>query len=247
MKHAVSVSAFLTANLFAAFAHAESLARPLPEDGTWARYKFTIDFVDASGKSSPSAGTLTVRSVGRKKIDGRWYRWIERTKDFTEGEIKAKSTAKLLFDEKKLETGEPWADCLREAYDQVEADGSKYEIESLNINESVPRKLLQTMVGPFFPNNEDAKQLIEDVEIKSALGSLKCKGFTRKSDQKTLNGSMDEDIYTIRLHDKSPFGVVAWDFEGVRRNQGKIVHTTKHKYVLEKTGNDAKSEMPERK
>ena len=62
----------LTAGLYA-----DGLIRRLPADQTWASYDVATTIIHQDGSRTDSTGTLVVRSVGKTRINGREYRWLE--------------------------------------------------------------------------------------------------------------------------------------------------------------------------
>ena len=220
---------------------AEGLLYQLPVDGVWARFEMVQTHWKTSGNS---IGTLTVSSVGTEEIDGRKCRWIEIDYDTKGWRSPIRNVYKLLIPEEHLgKGGEPLKHVVKAWY--KDGKGNPTENKNLYVLVGAARyKLLDSFFhGPFGSATE-----LEAAAIESQLGKLDCKGIAVNETTRLEEELLDGAIYSIRLHEKAPFGVVLWERKlhwVLRTRDGPIQGWETTKLKLAATGIDAKSAMPE--
>ena len=209
----------------------------------WARFEMDGVGTDPDGKVVTRTGTFTLSSVGTCVVDGRKCRWIEVTEDGKSDGKAYTSTQKLLIPEDDLAKGkEPLRDVLK-AWTKDSADGNNAR-EIADLDGAAGQSYLQNsfayiLHGPFNSESE-----LPAARIESKLGALECNGIA--AFERTIVREIGiESSYTIRLHEKAPFGVVSWEVETKVKRAGQLISTGTLKLKLIDFGNHAKSAIPE--
>jgi hypothetical protein len=230
--------------LLPAAASAEGLLYRLPEDGHWVRFQIDGAAVEADGKQITLVGTVTMSSVGTVEIEGQQHRWIEIVVEAKRAGEPFTDIDKLLIPEQQLAKGkEPLKHVVKAWHKHSMIDGAERQIEDLSGPGARYLKKLNPMLhGPF-----DAAKELAAVSIDGKLGELDCKGITASEKIEQDGGFTIDSTYSLRLHDKAPFGVVAWEADMKVVQDGQALGTMNSKLKLVDFGNDAKSVIPDAK
>lgn len=228
--------------LLPAIAVAEGLIYQLPDDGHWVRFEMVERHWKASGKC---LGTLTMSSVGMEEIDGHKCRWIEIDYDTKGWRAPIKNVYKLLIPEEHLGRGkEPLKHVLKAWY--KDGEGKAIENKDLAVLVGAARYKL---LGQFVHRPFGSVTELEAAAIESQLGKLVCKGVA-VNETTPLKGEVEGATYSIRLHEKAPFGVVLWEQKlhwVLDTRDGPLQGWATTTLKVAATGVDAKSAMPEAK
>lgn len=231
------VICFLSA---ASFSRADGLIHKLPKDGSWVEYELTGSGLTPTGEvRMTTTGTVTVKSVGQEKVDGKSCRWIEM-----EIAMEAKTSRglrsrriddyKLLIPEDDLAAGK---DPLAHVSRLLKKDVRGFVTEH-NLKDGAAEKLkgLATWISKPLGKSEQEK----DVELKAPDGTYKCTRISGKQAGDSEGVEMDLETWVT---DQVPFGVAAYQVK-TQRKEGS--NSFELKFV--KTGTDAKSSVvPEEK
>jgi len=79
--------------------------------------------------------------------------------------------------------------------------------------------------------------------VDGPLGELECPGLKGRAQVREDDGSELDLSYTIRRHEKSPFGVVTCDIDGVVLKGGEKKAKFQIEFRIAEVGEDAKSEL----
>jgi hypothetical protein len=203
-------------------ARADGLLYRLPKDGTWAR--FELRYTNDNGVVRKE--NLFMRSVGRT-YDSDGSRWLELKYPQEEGT----KTVKLLIPERRLQEGEsPLDHVLRAWVRRGEATESLAKARDF--------WLLVALAGPL-----TQVEKLEPKAVDGPLGELECPGLTGRAHVREDDGFELDLTYTIRRHEKSPFGVVTCDIDGIILRGGEKKAKFKVEFRLAEVGEDAKSEL----
>jgi hypothetical protein len=231
--------------LIPAIASAEGLLFQLPEDGHWVRFQVEGKTIHPDRIETTQTGTITMSSVGKAEINGQKCRWIEivMAAKFDDspsgiGNYSFTDIDKLLIPEEHLAKGkEPLKHVVKSWHKHSLDGGAAQQVED------VKQRLqqLQTYLhGPFKATKE-----LEAVRIDSTLGKLDCKGIAASETIEEGGATVAAVTYSIRLHEKAPFGVVGWEIEVKVLLNGKTVGTSVQKLKVAAVGTDAKSTIPD--
>ena len=190
MRHYLSAAVLLVS--LSAVARADGLLYKLSEDGSWVRFKMEYT-LQVGGMDQSSEGAVTMSSVGAVKENDQPLRWIE----FKLEPENDKEVVKLLVPEKHLKGGEDPLTHVARAW--IKRANSEAEPLADPAGHDALKVLL---AGPL----KDLKKLDKQT-VESKLGKLECEGLTGQTHLKSGNEEVDV-TYTVRLHDRAPFGVV---------------------------------------
>lgn len=219
---------------------ADGLIHQLPKDGSWVEYELTGSGLTPTGEvRMTTTGTVTLKSVGQEKVDGKSFRWIE-----LEVAMEAKTTRglrsrriddyKLLIPEDDLAAGK---DPLAHVSRLFKKDVRGFVTEH-NLNEGAAEKLkgIATWISKPLEKSEQKK----GVELKTPGGTFKCTQINGTKAGDSEGVSMDLETWVT---DQAPFGVAAYQVKS-KRKEGSNSFELK----LVKTGTGAKSSVvPEEK
>lgn len=230
-------AALLTAVALIQAARADGLIYQLPDDGGQVRYDMAITLM-VDSKEQNIKGSVTVSSVGQVTVEDEKCRWIEiKMISITEGQEQPVTT-KMLIPEKHLGKGKSPADHLIRVW-LKDGDAEAQEIKDFKALELLATRAF--LAGPLKNPGE-----LEKIEIDGKLGKLPCAGAT--GDQEFEFGTATLGInYENRLHEKSPFGVVAANWKIEIKNNGQALGTGTFKLTLTDTSNTALTELPDKK
>ncbi len=201
--------ALLVLALTATTAGADGMFYQLPEDGTWAEFKFrgkmTIMEEDRS-----ITGTIRIASVGRTVEKDEPCRWIEVKLDMNRGggnDDETSIISKVLVPEKFLVPGNK---SLSNAVRAIikEDEGEPKEVDDPENFEHGPLPMI--LADPLKKSKE-----LEAREIKSKLGKRSCRGVSGRMSFKPGHSERIAVRVQTWLHPDAPFGVVSnrWTFE----------------------------------
>lgn len=224
-----------------AAALADGLVYKLPKDGAKVTYDYKAVNKDPDNTADRKFdGTLSIASVGTATVDGQKCRWIEVSMLMrTEGR-EMKNRAKLLISEADIGAGKLMLANVRRGWEKRrDREPTKLDNPLGKRGHPIPAFLADPL--------KEVKKLPEE-EIKTGIGKLKCKGLTGKLTYE--QGDADrtdrfEGEYTVRLSDKSPFGVASCKIvlkEFVRKM--RLDDTIEIEFTLKSVGKNAKSEIP---
>ena len=222
---------------------AEGLLYQLPEDGTWAQFDVKGEEIDEDGTKVPLTGTLTLSSVGVVEVNGRPCRWIEISMDGQRGDAVFTTVHKLLIPEHRLARGQdPLKHLVKAWHHYSSIPGGPREV---NVSSTSRVRELTLLVGPFLHGPYDMLERLERTPVESKLGKTDCAGV-KGTDRLSLHDTTWEFTYTIRLHDKSPFGVVAWQAQIASKRGDEEAGATRTLRLTD-FGTDASSIFPDAK
>jgi hypothetical protein len=216
-------------------ARADGLVYQLPADGTSVRYDTEVTFVNSSGQQNMLKGSLSISSVGQTTVDDEKCRWIE-FKNLTKTDQGERIViGKVLIPEKDLGKGKSPGDHLIRGW--IKQGDMETAITDLK---SQPGRMM--LVGYLAGPAPNAKEL-DETEIDSALGKLKCAGVSGDQEFQRDSGSLSIN-FENRLHEKAPFGVVSatWKFE--RKTNGQTMGSGTVKMTLAEVNTTALTELP---
>ena len=237
-------------------ASADGLIRTLPPDGTWVCFDVKTTIVHEDGRRTHSEGTLTVRSVGRSKINGKQYRWLEFEHSWEQPpstEVPRKfhsSIQKVAFDESVFMTNTtPTTGILTGFASKTSADKrpDEWKYNPFHIlkpglgSKSGLGLLVYYTRAPF-----DRTTNIGSKKIPVLGESLDCTGIEQSETNHKLGVSRQEvrtAAYRQWSNDSAPFGVVDYHFEILRMDGTSF----EQKLNLKSTGNNAVTSLPNAK
>lgn len=226
--------------LLSSVASAEGLLYQLPDDGHWVRFEMIVSKWKTPAKS---VGKLTLSSVGTEQIDGRKCRWIEIDFDTNWRAQPNKYVCKLLIPEEHLGTGkDPLKHLLKACVKKN--DAAPLEGEDLH---DLLGPVQHNFVGYLLHGPFKTEEKLEATDIDSHFGKLNCHGIRAIDGTLTPDGLLNGSVYVIRLHDKSPFGVVTMEHESkkiLNLRDGPTETWEKIVFKVADAGVDAKSKIP---
>ncbi len=227
----------LLVGLAASPARAEGLIWNLPPDGSWVRYRMEMTFRREGANPQKAQGTFTLASVGAEQREGKACRWIEGVFVGKVEEDENITVFKLLVPEICLGQGATPTDNVREAWFFV---SRRPKVEKLAPNSPRGRSQLRELKYLFFhePYLKPVKLPPRRFTVKS-LGEIACQGVEAELLQD--QGIKQRYRYTLWLHEKVPFGVMALEAH-VTGGNGVVEATLK--MTLEDWGRGAKSQLP---
>lgn len=197
----------------------------LPEDGSWAQFHAESSF------GGIQTMTVTLASVGRKAVDGETCRWMEIVFDEPRGPL----IYKLLIPEKHLKRGEKPLDHVVEGWRSVHGRRPEDITDMDRFVAFGPLSFFLT--GPQKEIGE-----LEEVSVKTSLGTLDCRGWSGKGEMPLPDGEMEFSL-SQRLHERSPFGVVQAQLDCEIRREGKSFAAGKLTVTLKEAGEGAQSRL----
>ncbi len=215
---------------------ADGLAYRLPPDGTWVKYKITVQkyqewdtrYEEKKGwvlekKPDPTAeelaketDSLLVRSVGRQAVGGEPCRWIEIVQNADE-EGKAPPelrviVLKLLISEKAFEAGRDPFEHVRKMYMSDRRDGEHLVSE---VKDADRRRYESERFRAYFPVSPKGTKRGKEVERKTLAGLFKGNetafiyGYEGKLSAGKSGWNISKGRYVVVVSDCAPFGIVA--------------------------------------
>jgi hypothetical protein len=213
----------------AAAAYADDKPSPfytLPADASWVAF----DWTRTSRDNKEEKGTLTVRSVGVKDVDGVRCRWVEIAEEWKRGDAKKWQRRKLLVAEEALAEGKPLVDCVRDCFHQDDVNpnvvrlSAKHQREFLRLNMPVDLAL---------------KEIQANEEVMTGLGKLTARHMsavvTEGTKRQEYHGWLTKDV---------PFGVAKFE---IHEKSGDAAPRVLFTATANRSGKDAKSELDETK
>lgn len=213
----------IAALLPTATARGDGLFYQLPDDGASAQFEMKI----TSGNGSSRTVGVGMRSVG-KVMDTPGSRWLEFKLPMED----STQIVKVLIPEKHLKEGESPVDHVIRGWLKRGDDAP------IGLSQPSHFWLQMFLAGPL----TDAKKL-EPQAIDTPLGKLDCPGLTGRGHIRENDGYEEDLTYTIRRHDKAPFGVVSCTIDCVVSKDGKRQGTSKFELKLTEVAKDATSEL----
>lgn len=207
----------------ASTARADGLLYQLPNDGDSAH--FDVKITNRNGNTNMVG--VTMRSVG-KVMDTPGSRWLE-FKLPMEGSTQV---LKVLIPEKHLKEGESPMDHVIRGWLKRGDD------PTIGLTQLRHFWLLLLLAGPL----SDVKEL-EPQSLDTPFGKLDCTGLTGRASVREDNGYEEDLTYTIRRHEKAPFGVVSCTIDCVVSKDGKRQGTSKFELKLTEVAKGVTSEL----
>ena len=226
-------------------ARSEGLVYQLPDDGVWVRFEVDGTATEPDGTKVTMAGTLTMSCVGTEVVDGQRCRWVEIASEDKRDDQPFTILEKLLIPEKYLAKGQDPTKHVLKGWEKhsLVAGGVPRKIKDLEGQGAQYLAELRPMLhGPF-----EAPKKLDKVTLDSKLGRLECEGISAQEKTDAQGGVSSDSTYTIRLHEKAPFGVVAWEGETKVSRDGQSLGTMTVKLKLSDFGKHAKSSIPDAK
>ena len=189
--------------LFSTAIFADGLIYQLPEDGTSVAYEMEIT-VGQADLPVLGDGTLTVSSVGQAVVDNEKCRWLEFNLKMKLAGRDQSVISKFLIPEKHLGRGKSPVDHVKKYW--LKVNNSEVHA-SKDIKGQMGGTLYAFLSGPL----QDVKKL-EPEDVESQLGNLLCECSTGRLEFQHGDKNVSAEI-DAWLHDKAPFGVVAWSIE----------------------------------
>ena len=188
-----------------ASAQADGLIYKLPADGTGVTYEMEFVKKDANSEVKMT-GTLSIASVGKKKVKGTACRWIEFTLKMNFLGRARTIVAKFLIPESDLGKGKfPLSNIKAGWMSQGEQGDRVREM-------SDPYTRMGGPIPAFLPRPlKDVKQA-KPVKIDTGIGKITAKKLTGKTEYEQGNENRTDKFivdYELQLADKAPFGVAA--------------------------------------
>ena len=185
-----------------------SFITKLPAEGVAAVYEYK-SYDPARPPNRAYKGTLTIKNLASKKIDGESYRWIEIELHRINDELPSDMTFihKLLVPANSISKGENFAKKSKVAWLHV---SSKVNGNSMTRLVPEPQELFSYLFAP-----KKAKQKIIDKKtFETKIGKLVTKGKVRNFETTRFEPKSGVDfVYeheqTVYTNDQSPFGGVA--------------------------------------
>jgi hypothetical protein len=217
---------------------ADGLITQLPDDGSWAEFELKLTLTE-NGQQRERSAYLRLSSVGQVDHQGAKCRWVELQISRTDPP-KPDEVTKILVPEESIKSGKVTAASLIRGWRKPEDD------EAAELDKDQPRlgigPLALLLSGSFSDSQKSEKE-----EVKAeGLGSLNCDKTTGKHDLPIeRNENLPADI-TLWRHSKASFGTVKLrvhivDKRPDREREGVF------EAVQVKSGNDAKSALPDRR
>jgi len=221
-------------------ARADGLIVRLPKDGAWAEFDThqvkSLADRNTGGKLIEDLSTdssLRVSSVGGITVKGKTCRWIEFKLQEAHDGVDRSIICKALIPEEALKKGEDPAGHIVRGWVKV-YDKAPQRIED------VDRLILQMLLSSPLRDRKDLDSKVVDCKA----GQLKCAGLSGTTAWKDQAGREFKTTHEIRLHDKSPFGVAAWDSQTAMDDQVAARMTITMTSTLVESGTNATSELP---
>ena len=236
MRTLLTSSAVVILSLTAGAAKADGLLYQLPKDGSSVTFDMKLSY-ESNGMERTADGSFTMSSVGVAEVNNEKCRWIEFKMVMKQGDRERTNRGKVLIPETHLGKGKTPLKHAKKGWYKL-GNGTVKEItdfESASQTGPIPMFLAAPL---------DSIKKLEKATVKSGLGNLKCEGVTGTTAYK--QGSTDTEVtYTIRFHEKAPFGVVASEMQVKMLRNGQAVRSMKMIITLKEVGQDAKSELPD--
>jgi hypothetical protein len=229
----LSALALTAVLLLPAAARADGLIYQLPADGTSAEFDLKISF-EGNNQKEKFDGSLVIKSVGKQKVDDVECRWIEFKLFMKLGDREQTDRAKVLVPDAELTRGKNPIGNVQKAWYKL---GYREPREITDFSRGGAEPLPTFLSGPL----KDAKELKAET-VESSLGKLECKGVTGTTEY-TADGRKNAIIFTNRLHEKAPFGIVSSVMEVEISRDGQVRQNVTMRLTLSKVGKDAKSEL----
>ncbi len=208
-------------------AHADALIQTLPPDGSWVSFQVNLK-VDGQ-ETRP---IWSIRSVGKKVVDGDPCRWIELHSS-VDGKIK--QLVKALVAEKEFGAGKNPLGKARTVWIQFGEGKEADEISSLAERDPALAAILE---GP--TANVQKREKKETIPWQN--GNFECDVYDGKSSQ-DIFGNKLELAHTVWKHADIPFGIAAMK-QGIKLQIGNQTTTGSIEMTLKEFGKDAKSSLP---
>ena len=233
------------AMLFPLCVFADGFVYQLAKDGAWVRYQVEGKGKMPNGTNVTQVGKLTMSSVGIQNVDGKLCRWIEITTDIRLSDRPASQrTIKLLIPEEHLGKGkEPLKHTLKgwRKHSAIN-NGLLQEIKDpLGSGAAFLKKYLT----PYLRGPIDGAEKLEIATVDSNLGKLECAGLVVKEKRMTGSGATIHYTHTVRLHERSHFGVVSIQSEMRMELDGLVRANMVSTITLSDSGTDATSAIPD--
>ena len=234
-------TSLLVAILCQSTACAEGLLFQLPEDGAWVSYDIDAKAINPDGTDVALIGTLTVSSVGKVKSGGEMCRWIEIVTDAKRAGEPFVDVDKLLIPERHLGKGkDPLAHVIKWWTQHSMHDGMPKEVPLKPApSEGHIQKLRPLLHAPY-----QVSRGLDPATVDGKLGDLRCKGVSAKETSDAMGASF-ESTFTIRTHEKVPFGVVSWELDLRVSRNGQPLGRSQMKLKAAATGLNRKSKLPD--
>ena len=218
----------------------QKLITQLPEDGTWVTYEMSR--MDGQGKKEPVKAGLTIRSVGKKMVNGTSFRWIEVEIKTSLGGRTIVDTEKFLIDEKAFGKASITPESIKKCWSFSSASRSK---EVLEIKPNTHR--FQTLVSSLL-SDAPYSQKGDNQTVESIMGKLECTVIETSKEKLDALGDKRPNYYLECIacyNEKSPFGFVQAIRSNIEIANGKKLKMLSTELRLKKIGKNAKSGIPD--
>lgn len=191
---------------------ADGLVFQAPRDGQWVQYNFADTKVNTDGTVVNTVGTLKLTALNTTETNGMSCRWIELV---VLAEQKGKSfshVVKLLVSESDLAAGKNPLQSIVKWWRQTPVTiGAPREL-IFTKSQAFPTRdarFLDSLQLLLHGPSRDAKSM-KAIQIDSGKnGRMHCKGVVYNRTAETAGASI-ASAFTVRLHDRVPFGVVTF-------------------------------------
>jgi len=215
---------------------ADGLAYSLPPDGTWVKYKVTVEKYEAwktrpdekkgwilekekdpSAKELAEGDTVVVRSVGKLEVNRVTCRWIEMVLNASEeGKKKPEGRVvvlKILVPEKAFAQGSDPFEHVRKMYLSDTHDTGDHFLNE--IKEKDHQKYELERFRGYFPIAPKGAHRGKELERKTPAGLFKGHelafeySFVGKLRQGQSGWNWEKGPYVVAISDRAPFGIAA--------------------------------------
>jgi len=219
--------------------HAQGLIKKLPDDGSWAKYRGLFTNEEFGGLITQVPVTVTVKSVGETDDEVETMdrlRWFEVE---TTMEKEAKILLKFSVPKKDIEAGNDLFPSIRTIW----LSHSKLEDgKPTKINSDSPWAQIISIMNP---RSGVKLNKIADQELESVIGSHLCQGVSWETVNEETPSTKYQHLVKQYSHKSSPAWPIEIIVETLPFRDGRNTSKTITAFVLEQTGKDAQSALPD--
>jgi len=197
----------------------------LPADGQWVTFDWTA--VKRSGRRT--RGTLRMSAVGRERIGGRVYRWVELSLESKSGDRTIRRVRRLLLRDDLFKS--PGLSLQKAVLKSIGRDEPSGVIAPLSARE------INNLLGLGFDGSRaKVRRSAKPESMKTPLGKLVVRRLVAKQKQSTRTW-----VYTGYLTARIPFGLARFE---VRERRGDAAPQLRFSATVRAVGKNAKSQLP---